>query len=544
MRAASPRHALLLATGGSQVVLRRHTTSDATVLRSLRVRFAPSPSGALHVGGARTALFNWLLAHGTGEGTFVLRIEDTDAARSDRKAEAAILDGLRWLGLHWDEGPDVGGASGPYRQSERLADGVYARRVEQLLAEGTAYRCFLSESEIQTQREDATHRGVAFAVESPWATASDSKVRAMLERGAPFACRLRVPHGRRVVLKDLILGRISWRTNDLGGDFVIARPSGVPTYNFACAVDDAAMRITHVVRGQEHLPNTPRQLLVHEALGAVPPAYGHVPLILAPDRSKLSKRSGAASLADFRAAGHMPAALTNYLALLGWSGGGKREIYSLEELARAFSLRGVARTAAVFDAAKCRWVNAQHIRAMSDDDAHRLFGEELVARGLLHVPRGAFLEATVPLLRRRVSLVSECGSELRQLLVYSLDELVRTEAGRARLTAPAVRETAAALRNAPIGAELRARAATAGIAPVQCLGRHVAEARGGGVRGGRLWKPLRLCLTAGDGGVDLGALLEVLELAEADGANVRATCVTLAKRLRLLGEAMERLEPH
>ena len=284
----------------------------------MRVRFAPSPTGHLHVGNARTALFNWLLARGQG-GTFILRIEDTDAERSTRGSEDAILLDLRWLGLAWDEGPDVGGAAGPYRQTERLH--LYQSYAKELLASGRAYYCFCSIAQLEAERQAAALEG------RPARCACRRLSRIRRRRASPRASVRRSASACRRN------GTSSFRTScaatsgfriDVIGDPIIVRADGVPAYNFAVVIDDALMEVTHVVRGEDHISNTPRQMLMYEALGFTPPLFAHLALVLGPDHSPLSKRHGATSVAEFRAKGYLPEALVNYLALIGWSPGDRR----------------------------------------------------------------------------------------------------------------------------------------------------------------------------------------------------------------------------
>jgi glutamyl-tRNA synthetase len=327
----------------------------------IRVRFAPSPTGSLHIGGARTALFNWLVV-GRGQGVFVLRSEDTDVARSTPESERAVMDDLRWLGLEWEEGPDRGGPYGPYRQSERRV--IYRAAADRLVEAGNAYACFCTDEELEVKRKVAQTAGRAPIYDGTCRDLNDAERRRRREAGVPESVRFRVP-GRDVPVQDLVRGEVVFPGETIG-DFVILRSNGLPTYNFAAVVDDAAMKITHVIRGEEHLTNTGRQMLLYEALGETPPAFAHISLILNPDRTKMSKRSGEAAtfVAEFRAQGYLPEALINFLALLGWSWDGEREIFSREELVDKFSLDRVNATPAVFNRDKLEWMNGQYLRAM------------------------------------------------------------------------------------------------------------------------------------------------------------------------------------
>src|SRR5687768_15242020 len=334
----------------------------------MRLRFAPSPTGQLHVGNARTALFNWMLARGGG-GTFLLRIEDTDAERSTRESEAGIVEDLRWLGLDWDEGPDVGGPCGPYRQSERLH--LYQSYAKELLGSESAYHCFCSTAQLEAYRQAAVEAGRPVQYAGTCRHLTHEQARMRIAAGEHPAIRFRVPEGSDVVFKDAVRGEVRFQ-GDVIGDPVILRADGTPAYNFAVVVDDALMEVTHVIRGEDHLSNTPRQILLYEALGFSPPQFAHLALVLGPDHSPLSKRHGATSVAEFRARGYLPEALVNYLALIGWSprgpaagrslAGDDAELLPIEELARRFSLDRVGHSAGVFDEEKLAWANRHYLK--------------------------------------------------------------------------------------------------------------------------------------------------------------------------------------
>jgi glutamyl-tRNA synthetase len=324
----------------------------------MRVRFAPSPTGQLHVGNARTALFNWLLARGSG-GAFILRIEDTDAERSTRESEAAIVRDLRWLGLDWDEGPDIGGPHGPYRQSERLH--LYGSYAKELLAAEAAYHCFCTTAQLDVDRQAALAEGRPTLYSGTCRRLTREQAAERIASGERPAIRFRVPHERDVIFTDAVRGDVRFQT-DVIGDPVIVRADGTPAYNFAVVVDDALMGVTHVVRGEDHISNTPRQILLYEALGFTAPVFAHLSLVMGPDHSPLSKRHGATSVAEFRGKGYLPEALVNYLALIGWSPGGGDELLPIDELARRFSLAGVGHSAGVFDEEKLAWANRHYLK--------------------------------------------------------------------------------------------------------------------------------------------------------------------------------------
>ncbi len=346
---------------------------------AMRVRFPPSPTGRLHIGNVRTALYNWLLARKAG-GVFVLRIEDTDAERSTRANEERMLEDLRWLGLDWDEGPGAGGPHEPYRQSERLE--AYRERSGRLLERGLAYHCFCTPEELKSERERALAEGRPPRYSGRCRDLNPDESRRRLEAGEPAAVRFRIEQGPAVAWDDLVHGNLGFERGQIG-DFVIVRSDGSPAYNYAVVVDDALMEISHVIRGDDHISNTPRQILLCEALGFRLPHFGHLPMILGPDGSRLSKRHGATSVEEFRARGYLPGALLNYLALLGWNPGDEREFFLLDELIKVFSLKRVNRSAAVFDIEKLDWLNGRHLRALPPGEALAAAAPFLRERGYL-----------------------------------------------------------------------------------------------------------------------------------------------------------------
>jgi glutamyl-tRNA synthetase len=333
----------------------------------IRVRFAPSPTGYLHVGGARTALFNWLLARRHG-GVFVLRIEDTDAERSSEAMVGGILDGMRWLGLDWQEGPIVGGDRGPYTQSERLA--THQLMVHELVRRGHAYYCYCTPEELKVKREAEEAGGRAWRYDRKCLKLTSSEIDANEAAGRPRAVRFRVPEGvTRFV--DLVHGPIEWDGANIE-DFIIARSDGLPTYNLSVVSDDIEMKITHVIRGDDHISNTPKQVLLYQAVEAIVPEFAHVPMILGADKKRLSKRHGATSVTEYAKQGYLPEAMVNFLALLGWSpGSGDRELFTRDELAEVFDLRGVSGGNAVFNIDKLDWFNQQHIMRLAPGDLAR-----------------------------------------------------------------------------------------------------------------------------------------------------------------------------
>lgn len=336
--------------------------------QEIRVRFAPSPTGPFHIGGARSALFNWLLARKSG-GKLVLRIEDTDRKRSTPESEENIKAALRWLGMDWDEGADVGGPYGPYHQMDRLD--IYKKYTDRLLAEGKAYYCYCTPEELEEERQELLRTGKMPRYMGKCGHLTSEQIAAYEAEGRKPSVRLRVPPDEKIIVHDLVRGEVEFDSNGIG-DFVIVKSDGIPTYNYAVVIDDSLMHITHVIRAEEHLSNTPRQLLVYEALGFEKPLFGHISLILGADHTKMSKRHGATSVDAYRQKGYIPAGLDNFLALLGWAPPGEKEIFTMEEAIREFSLDRVAKNPAVFDFKKLDWLNGQHIRKMAPEDFYSL----------------------------------------------------------------------------------------------------------------------------------------------------------------------------
>ncbi len=378
----------------------------------VRVRFAPSPTGYLHIGGARTALFNFLFAR-KHRGVFVLRIEDTDRERSTPEAVRAILDGMRYLGLNWDEGPGAGGDYGPYFQSERLPS--YTRLVDQLLSAGKTYRCFCSKQRLDELREGQKTAKQRIHYDRRCLAIPPADAAARAAAGESAVVRLRIPEGRTVV-PDIIRGDVIFENAELD-DFIIRRADGTCVYNFAVVGDDSGMKITHVVRGEDHLSNTPKQIQIFQALGLPVPRYAHIPLILGPGRDKLSKRHGAVSVTEYDRAGYLPEAMINFLARMGWSYDDKQEIFSLEELVEKFSLEGISKSGAVYDLKKLNHLGAHYIRQRPLDDIAARAVPRLIEAGLLTAEQAAAgrenLIRMIALEKERIEHLSQIVEKLR-----------------------------------------------------------------------------------------------------------------------------------
>jgi glutamyl-tRNA synthetase len=391
-------------------------------MAGIRVRIAPSPTGLLHLGTARTALFNYLFARRNG-GTFILRLEDTDAARSSLEYERDILDGLHWLGIAWDEGPEVAGQPargtfGPYRQMQRLA--LYEEAASRLLAEDKAYYCYCTPAQLEADRkaQEAAHLPPRYVGRCAHLTAEQ---RAAFEaEGRKPAIRFRVPEGA-VVFDDMVRGRVEIDASALGGDTVIVRADGTPLYHFTVVVDDAAMEISHVIRGEDHLSNTPKHILLFRALGHPEPRFAHLPLILNPDGSKMSKRKSQTAIAEYRAEGFVREALVNYFALLGWSTGSEEEVLSLDELAERFDIEHVQKGGARFDRERLVWLNGQWIRRLPPDeliDRLRPFLEaDLTAGRIERLPSDDELRALLPVVQERLPTLAAIGDLIGFLFV-------------------------------------------------------------------------------------------------------------------------------
>jgi len=387
------------------------------VTEVVRVRFAPSPTGALHVGGARTAIYNWALARRTG-GTFILRIDDTDAERSTAENTAQILRSLEWLGLDWDEGPEVGGPFGPYFQTERADH--YRSALDRMKANGSAYPCFCSATELEAKREAARSGDGSAGYDRTCRHLPADTVAARIAAGEPHVWRLSVPEDRGdILVDDAVRGETTFPASAMD-DFVLVRSDGTPTYNFATVVDDADMEITHVIRGDDHLSNTPRQILVFEALGHAVPRFAHLSMIWGADGKKLSKRHGATSVEAFHEEGILPEALLNYLALLGWSLDGDTTIISADTLKTSFSLDRISKNPAIFDPEKLEWMNGMYIREMPPGVLIERMVPWLESAGLATADdvaaRHDWFVSLVPLISERLKRMTEIAPTVGFLL--------------------------------------------------------------------------------------------------------------------------------
>jgi len=386
-----------------------------------RVRFAPSPTGYLHVGGARTALFNWLFAR-RHLGTFILRIEDTDTERSSDKMVAGILESMRWLGLDWDEGPEIGGPHAPYFQTQRFER--HKAAAHKLLAGGAAYKCYCSPELLKEKREAAEKTGGGWKYDRACLSLSVEEQQRLEASGVQPAIRFKVPEGK-TSYTDHVRGRIEVDHQEIE-DFVILRSNGLPIYHLSVVADDIDMDITHVIRGDDHISNTPKHILLFQALSRTPPEFAHVPLILGTDKKKLSKRHGITSVTEYERLGYLPDAMVNFLALLGWSPGGDREVMSREEMIAAFSLEGISGGAAVFDPEKLDWFNAQYLARLNPDDLLERVKPLLQSAGLWSddlddVGRQEWLQRVLRLVLPRVRRLPEFVGQAAPFLTATVD---------------------------------------------------------------------------------------------------------------------------
>ena len=469
----------------------------------VRVRFAPSPTGQLHIGNVRTALFNWLFARQKG-GTFILRIEDTDLERSEARYETQLMEDMKWLGIDWDEGPDVGGPYPPYRQSDKMD--VYRSYAERLIREGKAYYCFCTAEELEREREQALKEQRQPIYSGKCRGLDPAEAERRRTAGEPAAIRLRIPE-HPIRFHDIVRGEVEF-SNEVVSDPIIVRSSGMPVYNYVVVIDDADMKITHVIRGDDHISNTPKQVAVYEALGLPVPEFAHLSTILGPDKERLSKRHGATSVASFHEMGVLPEALMNYLALLGWApSGGDREIFSKEELIKEFSLERVNPAPAIFDFTKLYWINRHYIKQSPPERIQQLGAEFLTRAGLL--PAGAngnmsgWTRNLVELLAPYVDKLDQLPEKAR--IIFNGDAAVALN----------VPENAEVFANEKARAVAKAFAAkTVNESPLTperfkaIMDEIKAEA---GAKGKDLFHPVRIMLIGSHSGPDFNKLIPVIE---------------------------------
>lgn len=467
----------------------------------IRVRFAPSPTGYIHVGNARTALFNWLFAR-QNDGIFVLRVEDTDIERSREEYEKNLIQDLRWLGLDWDEGPDIGGPFGPYRQSERLE--LYHKYAQQLLKEGKAYYCFCSQEELERERELALAEGRMPVYSGKCRNIHLDEAEKRRAAGEAAAIRLRVPEEGIVAFDDLVRGHVEFDLKVIG-DPIIVRSNGMPAYNYAVVIDDALMKITHVIRGEDHVSNTPRQILLYQALGWPTPVFAHLSMVMGKDNTRLSKRHGATSVDQFRKEGILAEALCNYLSFLGWSPPEGQEVLTLNELIKLFDLGRVSRSAAIFDYEKLHWLNRQHIKKLEPEEKLRLALPYLQEAGLvggsITEPQREWLKKAVEILIEGVDKFSELPGKFKLIFDFHPENL--DQEAREIISSESARQVIKTFYQKISGLQEFSYETFARI-----TGEIKKET---GIKGRDLYHPLRVALTARGSGLELDKLIPLVE---------------------------------
>ncbi len=459
-----------------------------------RVRFAPSPTGHLHIGNVRTAILNWLFAKHTG-GKFILRIEDTDLERSADKYTQQICEDLRWLGLHWDEGPEVGGPHQYYRQSQRLE--IYQEYAQRLMEAGKAYHCFCTPEELEEMRNESLARGETIKYNQKCLHLTEAQKRAYLAEGRKPAIRFIVPPGP-IVFDDLIKGELSFDGSNIG-DFVIMRSEGIPTYNFAAVVDDGLMEITHIIRGDDHVSNTPKQLVIYDALGFAVPKLAHIPMILGPDKTRLSKRHGATSIDYYRSKGYLPEVIINFLSLLSWSSVSGEEILSIQQLIDEFDFKRISKAAAVFNIEKLNWMNGYYIRQL---DLNRLTELAIPFLKRAKYPIGDF-ESTKKMMAVLQNYLDYMEQVIQQAAIFYQDIVVIDDPeARAILRKDSARKIFWSFRRElDTIEELDANIFRKMMKTVQ---------NETGIMGKDLWVPIRVALTGKTHGPELPLIAEIL----------------------------------
>ena len=504
-----------------------------SVVPTPRVRFAPSPTGLLHVGNARTALYNWLFARRSG-GRFILRIEDTDLERSEARYEAQLIEDLRWLGLDWDEGPAEAGPPGalaqaekgdfgPYRQSERLE--IYAQHTERLLAEGKAYRCFCTTEELEAERQQAMAEHGSLVYSGRCRTLPQAEIEQNLAAGKPFAVRLKIGP-EPLSFHDLVRGSVEFAAETVSDPILVRSATanaggvsaGVPVYNYVVTVDDALMQITHVIRGDDHISNTPKQVAIYQAFGWPVPEFAHLSTILGPDRERLSKRHGATSISAFREMGYLPEALVNYLALLGWGAeDGKTETFSLDELTRAFSLERVTTSPAIFDFEKLNWLNRHYLKLAAPERLSALawgyFADRLPAAEAAPEPVKSWFARLLALFVPAVDHLDQLPERAAQLFGFDPETARSDQENAAILAADSARTVLGELAS-------RVRAHSGCITP-DVFKAWLSEIKAAtGVKGPELFHPVRIALTGVHSGREFDKLLPLIEDGAALGIGV------------------------
>lgn len=467
-------------------------------MSKVRVRYAPSPTGYLHIGNARTALFNYLFAKHKG-GDFIIRIEDTDVARNIEGGEKSQLDNLKWLGIDWDESIDKGGDYGPYNQLTRHEQGIYTKYVDQLLESGKAYKCYCSSEELDAEAERQKEAGMIPRYNGHCSSLSDEQIAAYEAEGRDFTVRFRVPTNEEITWNDIVKKEVTFNSKDISGDFNILKRDGIPTYNFAVVVDDHEMKMTHILRGEDHISNTPKQIMLYNALGMEVPTFGHMTLIVNPDGKKLSKRDTSIIqfIEQYKDLGYLPEAMFNFITLLGWSPIGEEEIFSHDQFVEIFDEARLSKSPAKFDEAKLTWINNQYVKQLSEDEYYQLVLPFLQKD--LKVEDSEWLKAVAMLYKDQLSY----GQEITELTTLFFKEQIKLdEESLEFVKQEGVKETLTALRGNLLELEsFEAEDIKASIKKVQ---------KDLGVKGKMLFMPSRIATTGQMHGPDLTSSVSLL----------------------------------
>jgi len=484
----------------------------------MRLRFAPSPTGYIHVGNVRTILFNYLYVK-KENGKLILRIEDTDIERSLKEYEESLIDDLKWLGIEWDEGPDRGGNYGPYRQSERLD--LYKSHGEKLIKEGKAYYCFCSPQLLEKERKQALKKGIPPRYSGRCRSLSIDEAKKRISEGEKPAIRFKMPQDKEFKYNDIVRDEISFDLS-LFGDFVLVRSTGLPSYNFSVVVDDHYMNITHVIRGEDHISNTPKQIKIYKSFGWIPPKFGHLSMVLGPDGSALSKRHGATSLNQFRKMGYLPEAIINYLALLGWAPPEGEEILSKNRLLNLFDINKVSKSGAVFDYDKLNWVNRKHLSKMDEGEILKRASNFLVKHGIIKSYDSLsdqdinILSSAIKTTKSNLIKFSDIPEELKVFFEYKVDKQAFEE-----------------LKNEDKGLEilnlLYDKFKSKEDIDFNDIFSFIKEAKKQGIKGKSLFHPMRIIFTGQSSGVELDKFLEIIT--KSNKLNIKKKPLSLKERL-------------
>ncbi len=485
----------------------------------IRVRFAPSPTGFVHVGNARTALFNYLYAK-HNNGVFVLRIEDTDIERSKKEYETNLIKDLKWLGIEWDEGPDKDGEYKPYRQSERIE--IYKKFALELIEKGNAYYCFCTPEELEQEKQKVIKEGRAPGYSGKCRNLDINESKKRIKNGELAAIRFKIPKNTQIKFKDIVRGDMEFDSNLLS-DPVILRSNGMPAYNFSVVIDDSLMKISHVIRGEDHLSNTARQVLIYKALGFEVPVFAHLSMVMGEDNTKLSKRHGSTSLIEFKENGYLPEALFNYLALLGWSSGDDREIFTKKELIKEFNLMRVSRSAAIFDYKKLQWLNREHIRKLNDSILGKKVFEFLKSEYEIEESNENFkwIGKTSKILSDYNHLLTEISEEFEQF--FSLDK-------NNELIKGLKSDNNSLIVLKSFYKKLQSEDSPLNINKIGSILKEVQNETG--FKGKELYHPIRIALTGKEKGIDIQEFINIIE--QGSILKIKPNVLNIKKRIEIV----------